>query len=150
MSKFKFRLSALLRLREMTRDERRAALAEAYRVDDTLRKQLDRLSEELNSLKTICRQAAGPGRVNIDCLVETQRYEMAMKVQQSQIVRQRETVAAEIDRRRQALIAADRDVRVLEKLREHQADQFRREEEHKDAKRLDEVAFQQAMREAVP
>ena len=36
MAGFTFRLAALLRLRESRRDECRAALAEAYRVDEVL------------------------------------------------------------------------------------------------------------------
>ena len=43
MAKFTFRLAALLRLRESRRDECRAALAEAFRVDDVLGKQLESL-----------------------------------------------------------------------------------------------------------
>lgn len=147
MSKFKFRLAALLRLREATRDERRAALAEAYRVDDVLRQRLDGVAGELNGLKIAWRQAAGPGIVDVDRLVESQRYELALRSRQAELERQRENVAAEIQRRRQALIEADREVRVLEKLRERQAEQHRREEERRDAKSLDEVAQQQAMRE---
>ena len=56
-------------------------------------------------------------------------------------------MAAEIERRRQALVEADREVRVLEKLRQRQAEQHRREEELREAKRLDEVAAQQAFRQ---
>ena len=36
MGKFKFRLATLLRLREATRDERRAELAQAYRADEII------------------------------------------------------------------------------------------------------------------
>ena len=87
-----------------------------------------------------------PGGVNIDRLVEARRYELVTTAQQRNIGQQRETVAAEIERRRQALVEADREVRVLEKLRERQAEQYRRDEEGREAKRLDEVASQQACR----
>jgi flagellar protein FliJ len=148
MAKFKFRLATLLRIREAARDERRSALAEAYRVDGLLRQQLDGVARDLEALAARRRQAAGPGEVKVDRLVEAQRYEVTLRRQQRQTVRQREAVAAEIERRRQALIEADREVRVLEKLREKQADQHRTAEERRDASRLDEVAQQQAMREA--
>jgi flagellar protein FliJ len=147
MSKFKFRLATLLRIRESARDERRGALAEAFRVDELLRARLDDVVAELGHLRAQCRQAAGPGEVNLDRLVEAQRYELTLRNQQRQLVRQREAVADEIERRRQALIEADREVRVLEKLREKQAGQHRQAEEYRAARRLDEVAQQQAMRE---
>lgn len=41
---------------------------------------------------------------------------------------------------------ADREVRVLEKLRQRQTEQHRRNEELREAKRLDEVATQQSFR----
>jgi flagellar FliJ protein len=146
MARFIFRLTALLRLRESRRDECRAALAEAYRVDELLKGQFDGFSRELDALREFCRRKASPGSVNIDQLVEAQRYELVARAQQRKIAQQREAVAAEIERRRQALVEADREVRILEKLRENQAGQHRRAEEYQDAKRLDEVAQQQAMR----
>ncbi len=148
MSKFKFRLSTLLRLREAARDERRAELAEAYRVDDTLRQQLQRTDQELQSLRAQRRQGMQPGEVDVDRLVESQRYEMTLSAQRLQIVRQRETVQGEIERRRQVLAEANRDLRVLENLRDKQAGQHRQQEERREMKRIDEVAQQQALREA--
>jgi flagellar protein FliJ len=147
--KFKFRLATLLRMREATRDQRRGALAEAYRVDELLRRQLDATGNELEQLKGHCRRAVGPGEVDVDRLVEAQRYELTLRRQQAHVLGQREVVAGEIERRRQALIEADREVRVLEKLREKQADAHRCAEEYREARRLDEVAQQQSMREVV-
>ncbi len=149
MSTFRFRLAPVLRLREAARQERRAALAEAYRVDDLLRGQIESVAAEMERLRNVSRQAGGPGPVNVDRLVETQRYQAALGNQRGQVLRQRETVTVEIERRQQALLAADRDVRVLEKLRQRQAERFRLEEDRREMKRLDEAAQQQFMREAV-
>jgi flagellar FliJ protein len=149
MAKFKFRLTTLLRLRETTRDERRAELAQAYGVDDVLRDRLERVGREVERIRRECREAAGPGEVDVDRLAEAQRYELALRAQQTQLVRQRETVAAEIQRRRQALLDANRDVRVLEKLRDKQADAHRAAEDRREARRLDEAAQVQFMREGV-
>ena len=147
MPKFVFRLTALLRIRESRRDECRAALADAYRVDEVLRKQFETLSQEINALREFCRLKASPGTVDIDRLVEAQRYELVTRAQQRNIAQQRQTVAAEVERRRQALVESDREVRVLEKLRERQAEQHRHEEELRETKRLDEVATQQTFRQ---
>lgn len=149
MPQFRFRLATLLRIREATRDERRSALAEAYRVDEVLSQQIRRVGQELEQLLAQRRQAAGPGEVQVDRLVNAQRYELTLRQNERQVQRQREAVAAEIERRRQALIEADREVRVLEKLREKQADAHRQEEDRREARRLDEVGQQQAMREVL-
>jgi flagellar protein FliJ len=146
MPKFTFRLATLQRLREAACDERRVKLAEACRVDDVLRQRLDRLSGEIDRLRDDCRRAAAPGEVEIDRLVEAERYEQSLQLQHAQLVRERETMAGEIQRRRQALLDAHRDVRALEKLRDRQAEQFRNEEERREAKRLDEAAQLQTMR----
>ncbi len=147
MSRFVFRLAALLRIRESRRDECRAALADAYRVDEVLRKQFESLSQEIEALREFCRMKASPGTVDIDRLVEAQRYELVARAQQRNIAQQRQTVATEVERRRQALVESDREVRVLEKLRERQAEQHRCEEELRETKRLDEVATQQTFRQ---
>jgi flagellar protein FliJ len=149
MPKFTFRLATLQRLREAACDERRVELAEACRVDDVLRERLDRLSGEIDRIRDDCRRAAAPGEVEVDRLVEAERYEQSLMSQHAQLVQQRETMAAEIQRRRQALLDAHRDVRALEKLRDRQADQFRQEEDRREAKRLDEAAQLQAMRKQV-
>ena len=149
MAKFEFRLATLLRLREATRDERRTELAEAYRADNVLQEHLGHVGQELNWLQAQCRKAAGPGTVDVDRLVEAQRYEITLRARQGQLTQQREAVGAEIDRRRQALVGADREVRLLEKLREKQARRHREEENRQEIKQLDEVAGQRAIREKV-
>jgi len=148
MGRFKFRLATLLKLREATRDERRGQLAEAYRADDAVRGQLDSVAGELRRLENHRREATRPGTVDVDHLVDSQRYELVMRSMQSQFRQQRKTLGAEIERRRQALVAADREVRVLENLRQRQADRHRQEENRLEIKNLDEVAVQLAAREA--
>jgi flagellar protein FliJ len=149
MAKFKFRLATVLKLREATRDERRTALAEAYRVDDVLRQRLQQVADEILQLKDQCRRVAGPGPVAVDQLVAAHHYEITLQSQQLQLTSQRETVAAEIERRREALTVADREVRVLEKLRANQAVQHRQAEHQQEIKLLDEVAQQRVARAAI-
>lgn len=145
MAQFKFRLATLLKLREATRDERRTELAQAYRADDVLADHIQQVQNESNELQKQCRRAAGPGTIDIDRLIEAQRYEIVLKLQQRHLNEQRAKLAAEIERRRVALLAANREVKVLEKLREHQLEQYKQEESRLDIKRLDEVARLQAL-----
>ena len=146
MAEFKFRLATLLRLRETTRDERRAELAAAYRTDQNLQQQLARLAVELEELKTVSRRAAGPGKVDVDQLVEAQRYQRTLESRQRQIIEERTSLAVEIERHRQTLLAADREVRTLEKLREMRHAHHLHDENRREIKQLDEVASLLALR----
>ena len=146
MAEFKFRLATLLRLRETTRDERRAELAAAYRTDQNLQQQLARLAVELEELKAVSRRAAGPGKVDVDQLVEAQRYQRTLESRQRQIIEERTSLAVEIERHRQTLLAADREVRTLEKLRETRHARHRQDENRREIKQLDEVASLLALR----
>jgi flagellar FliJ protein len=140
MRKFRFRLAPLLRLHEATRDERRAQLAEAFRAEDTLRARMRELEQDLANLKDECRRSSRPGDVNVDRLIDSQRYELLMLAQRQLLKQHEQTLAEEIERRRAALVAADREVRILEKLREKQEQEHRRRELREDVKILDEVA----------
>lgn len=140
MSKFRFRLATMLKLREATRDERRSALAEAYRADEILQGYQENIQQELAAVHRTYRQAVGPGPVEVDPLLDAQRYELTVKVQMQHLDQQRARLLEEIERRREALVYADRDVRILEKLRENQAQQHAQGEAMQLMKLLDEVA----------
>ncbi len=145
MARFKFRMAMLLKLREAARDERRAELGKAHRADDVLAENLKRIEAAVKALVDRCRKAAGPGTIDLDLLIEAQRYEIILKVQQRHVNEQRAKLAVEIEHRRVALLAANREVRVLEKLRQRQLEQHNQAENRLDIKRLDEVARLQAM-----
>ena len=137
---FHFRLNTLLRLRIAERDERRADLAKAFRAESVLREQERRLELERVELAQQGRQLKAPGAADVDALLRTHRYELVLAAQSRQLAPQLAQVRAEVERRRLALVEADREVRVLEKLRERQATAHRQQEERREIKRLDEQA----------
>ncbi|MBA4019636.1 MAG: flagellar export protein FliJ [Pirellula sp.] len=136
--RFQFRLQTLLRLREAARDERREQLAEVMRIDDALRKQLT----ELEGLQSEARalQRLGVGRVDVDRLLEAQRYEAVVALEILHVERQRAAVAEEMNKRQEALVEADREFKVLEKLREKRLSEHGAEVLAQEMKLLDEAA----------
>lgn len=146
MERFRFRLATLLRIHESTRDERRRQLAEAYRADATLKERIRGLDQRLSELKQYYGRGGMPGMLNVDELIDAERYELLLLAERQQAQQHEVTLAAEIERRRQALVAADREVRVLEKLREQQLGQHRFAEERQASKQMDEVAARIARR----
>jgi flagellar protein FliJ len=145
MPRFHFRLKTLLKLRENDRDGRRLELAEALRAEDILQEQLRILRAEAAWLMNHCRKAAGPGRVDVDRLLTAGRYELTLRSQERQLLEQQERLAEEIERRRAALATANREVKILEKLRDRQAERHRHEEDSRAQKQLDEIAQQRAV-----
>ena len=149
MAKFKFRLATLMKLREAARQERRAQLAQAYQAEAILQEQEQTLEQELAGLIDRTRDEVRPGQVNVDRLLTTQRYELLLYTQQKQTHEQRQVVAAEIEQRRAMLVEADRQLRVLEKLKERKAKRHRDEENRREIKWMDEVAGRCVTREEV-
>jgi flagellar FliJ protein len=140
MSRFQFRLDTLQRLRSAERDERRADLAKAFAAEALLRQRMAELEAEQAGLQQAARARSSPGSADVDSLMRTHRYRLVLKAQQQQLAAQMAQVAAEVERRRQALVEADRQVRVLEKLRERQAARHRAGEERREVKVYDELA----------
>ena len=147
MSKFKFRLSTLLRLRETTRDECRTELAQAYRADEIVEREQERLAAELAELENESRSAASPGELDVDRLLETRRYSSVLNAQRKHAAGQRDVIAEEIERRRRKLVEANREVRVLEELRDRQLHRHRDNENRLEIKALDEVAARPRVKE---
>ena len=146
MPKFHFRLATLLRLNESVRDERRSQLAEAFRADELLEQREGMVADEIAATRSAGRKAVTPGTVDLDRIVEAQRYEMALRAQQKLLGQQRKAVGGEIERRREAVLAANREVRALEKLRERHKQRYQQDEARRAIRELDEVALRTTQR----
>jgi flagellar protein FliJ len=145
MPERRFRLATVLRLRESARDECRARLAESLRADQALLDQITRLGVERNRVQSECRMAARPGNIDLGRLVDAHRYVVSLIAREESLHERRQSLAVEIQERREALVKADQDVQVLEKLRDRRRARERVEEERKEAKRIDEAALQAAI-----
>jgi flagellar protein FliJ len=133
-----FRLATLSRLREAVRDERRRLLAETLRSADAIVARRGEIDRELAELKR--RQAWPAGTVDVNRLLDSDRYEALLRIEREHLDQRRETLEIEIEKRRDALLAADRDVRALELLYDIHERRQMAEEERRSMKELDEVA----------
>jgi flagellar FliJ protein len=138
MAQFVFRLATLLRLRELARDERRMQLAEALRLIDQLRARCDEIETLLHDTQRL--QAPSAGAVDVDRLLNATRYELVLRAEQRALQMQEASLAGEVQKRREALVAANREVRSLELLRANQRERFDEEQESRARKELDEIA----------
>ncbi|HUE71343.1 MAG TPA: flagellar export protein FliJ [Pirellulaceae bacterium] len=140
MSAFRFRLTTLLRLRLAERDERRSDLAKALAAAEIVRGQRQSLTAEQEDNLAALRRVAAPGSSNIDRLIHGHRYAAILKAQAGQLAAQQSQIEREVERRRQVLVEADRQVRVLEKLQSRQAAEHQRRLDKLETRQLDEVA----------
>lgn len=145
MAQFQFRLATLLKLRRVVRDERRRHLAEALHADAILQERRAELEETLAQVRREYHLGQGP--LDVDQILNTQRYEMVIRSESQLLAQQSATLESEIENRRQAAVAADRDLRVLEMLRDRQAERYRQAEARREMKRLDEIASRRTRRE---
>jgi flagellar FliJ protein len=139
MSAFRFRLENLLRLRTAERDQRRSDLSKALAAEAVLREHRRALEAEFAENEAFLRKLAEPGAGNVDAMMHGHRYEALLKARSARLEAQQAQVAAEVERRRQLLVEADRQVRILEKLRERKRFDHQRREDKREVQRLDEA-----------
>ncbi|GAB4128680.1 flagellar export protein FliJ [Thermopirellula anaerolimosa] len=139
MASFRFRLQTILRLRENERDERRRELAQAVQAKEVLEEYERQTAAEWQRLNERLRDCSRVGEVQVDLMLNLRRYQMTVAAQRDVLKGQMEQVEQEIERRRERLAEADRQVRVLEMLRERQLEEYRREENRLETKILDEM-----------
>lgn len=139
MATFRFRLQTILRLRDNERDQRRRELAQALQAKGVLEGYERQIAAEWESLNHRLRNCSREGEVRVDLMLDLRRYQMTVAAQREVLKQQMAQVEEEIERRRERLAEADRQVRVLEMLRERQLEEYRREEDRLETKMLDEV-----------
>jgi len=140
MARFRYRLATLLKLRERARDERQRQLAQALDAETTLATNRAQLDELFRELAEHVRQTARPGNVDVDRIVQAQRYDAVLKVERQMLDKQQAMLQTEIERRRKAVMDATMEVRVLEKLRDRRRARFEEDQHRQEARRLDDVA----------
>ncbi len=140
MARFNFRLQTLRRLREIHRDEQRGRLATAYEAERILAEQRNAVVAETAALVDSQRQMMQQGSLDVNQLLAAQRYQMALEAHIRTLADQAARLAEEVERRRQSLVEADREVRVLDKLEERKRQQHREASQRAETKVLDEVA----------
>jgi len=149
MAKFRFRLETLLRLRIAERDQRRAELTEILAAEYRLREQQTEIGEEIEVTYEMGRADVREGRIDIDRLTAAQRqvaHFTRLLAEKHQLMEQ---LQPHIQKRREALVEADHEVRILEKLKEKQTERHQQNLDTMDSKLMDEIAQQRFARNEV-
>ena len=140
MSPYRFKLEPLRRVRQSHRDELRGQLADAYRAADLIGTQREAVRLELDELRKLQRLATSSQAMNVARVLETQRYEMVLQGQDAALAEKAKLVQQELERRRQLVAEAEREVKTLDKLELKQQTAHRLDASRRQAKEMDETA----------
>jgi len=138
---FKFRLDPLIKIRKNTLQECQAELAKAYDARSILEEHLQRIEKELEAETTAARNLMQPGQtVKIEQLLGFRRQEMFLRANQNDLMQKMKGIDEVIELRRAAVIAANKELKSIETLREKRYEKYLEEEKKEETKAMDEIA----------
>lgn len=146
MGAFTFRLQSVLKVRREARDQARYELARALQAETILKTQQEEGQEEVRQLLSQLVKAQTTGEISVDWIMELRRYEVVLKTQLAQVLEQMEQVGGEVERRRDLLANADREVKVLERLEAKKKNEWLKREQRLEQVENDEAAGQVFLR----
>ncbi|MCU0715062.1 MAG: flagellar export protein FliJ [Pirellula sp.] len=117
----KFRLATLLKIRERERDHAAKNVQDARMAIEKLSTQKQELLAENESMNAI-RKSASVGAMNLQSILDTQRFQMVLGAQVQQIENHLGTLNQELQRREAQLLKCQQAVKSLEKLRDQRAE----------------------------
>jgi len=138
MGRFIFRLQSVLDVRATACNECRARLAESFAAAAELDGRRQSIERELAAAVQL-RQAGRKGPLDVQHLASVQRYEQLLRGDLGIVGEQIHALEQRIEREREALIVADRQVRLLERLREKQLARHRQQESASELRELDDL-----------
>jgi flagellar export protein FliJ len=140
MPRYKFRLQTVKKIGEARRDQSRASLAEAFHAGDVLTEGQRSLAREQSELRDLERAAARERYLDVNRLLEAQQYDYVLRAREQELARQQSLLEIETERRRLALVEAERDVRVMQMLDDRQRAAHARHARRLEIQQLDEIA----------
>lgn len=131
----------------MTEDERQRELAKCLRQRMILMDQLRQMQQTIRDSKRSLGDTL-VGRVDLGRVATFAHYSGQTAVRAQQIVQKLAAVEKQVDEARQRLLAAVKDRKALELLRDQRFEAWRQEQERREAADLDEMAIQGFVRAA--
>ena len=135
--KFHFRFAPILQLRQQARDDAGMAMGQAIAAI----KRIDEQSSEIETQRQTLRQndQTRIGNVSVDSLLAGGRYDLQLLTQLESLAQTKNQLLQELDRRRQALVAAEAEVKRFERLEEKDRQQFVVEQAKREQAELDDA-----------
>lgn len=142
--KFVFTLQGVLNHRRQIEREKQRALADRVAAVSRLVQELREMDEQVQRSIAELRAHRLTGRLDLAYLAAHRRYTLAMQRRAMEQARRIAAAQQAVDAARVELVAAAKDRKVIEKLRERRYEQWRAEQARKEMAQLDEIAVQLA------
>ena len=138
---FTFRLEPLITLRDNVLKERQAELAKAYEARQILENDMKKLDQQLTDARDSARTLMQEGqKVNVDYLLGFRRQEMFLLANQNDLQEKMKLIDEEIEVRRAAVADANKELKIVEKLKEQRYEKYLAEQNKEEMKTMDEIA----------
>jgi len=146
MKKFHFQFESVLKMRRHKRSLCRQLLGEILQADQRLVEQRRQLEDQRQEQFREIRERQNQGRLDIDGTTNLRYYAGQLQSQIKTIVANRQVLEKQLNACRQALAAAEQDVKAMEKLSDKHRDVFLHAQSRKEALELEDTwsATQQA------
>jgi flagellar FliJ protein len=114
---FQFRFATILQLRRRERDEAGAAVGQANAAIGRIDEQSKAIQRERQSLRERASEQR-VGSVSVDALLTKGRYEIQLEAEIQSLAETRAELIKELERRQDALVASEAEVKRFERLQE--------------------------------
>lgn len=139
MSKFKSRLSSVIKLRERERDEAAQQYRKSILAIEKLGEQIAELENEI-AQQMQAQTKASTGQLSPDRILASQRYQHRLGQQIHSLQQTITQIEPERERRRQILVGKEQDLKAVEKVQEKRLAEFTAAELAREQSGLDQWA----------
>ncbi|MDR2117438.1 MAG: flagellar FliJ family protein [Planctomycetaceae bacterium] len=136
---FRFQLEPLITIRDNTLKEKQGELAKAYEARRIVEEKQQELKQELAENIVAGRQRLQTETIDIEFLLGLRRHEAYLNAQINDVQERLQQIDAEIELRRNAVLEANKELKMIEKLKEKRYEKYRAEENRKETIRIDEI-----------
>jgi flagellar FliJ protein len=144
MARFTFNLEGVLRHRKLHERQKQRVLAERQAMVAQLTRELREMDQQVQAATAQLRESKLLGRLDLAFITAHRRYTLAMQRRAIDQARRIALAQQAVEQARAELVAAARERKVIEKLRERRYQQWQEEQQRKEAAQLDEIGMQLA------
>jgi flagellar protein FliJ len=140
MPDFKFRLESVLEFRKKIEDDRKKELAQ---LKELLEKEQDFLRElevKITQVQDKMREQQSESLCNIEEMLNYYRYFISCKERAKEQVSLIESLIESVEHKREDLVAASKERKIMEKLKENQYKEYKKLMDSWETKIIDELA----------
>ncbi|MGL4593231.1 MAG: flagellar export protein FliJ [Thermoguttaceae bacterium] len=137
---FRFQLDSLLSIRNSTLKEKQGALGKAYEARRIVEEKRFALAKDISDTLNSGREMIASGMISPDYLLGLRRHEAFLATQQQEVEQHLVLIDEEIERRLAAVVEANKELKMVEKLKEKRREKYVTEETRKEVVQMDEIA----------